>query len=211
VESPARFKVAYAALWCEILSVYAVRIQMPPICSVFCRQCDCRGEGRQYLKPKGKVEEILGDIGRSGVRSDPDSHRVSSRRPHFHHGCRVKRRDVILLFSLGKVSIRARYIYSLYKLLVESHKLFVNTSNLCYHTLSPVIMVVQLSYRKSLRWVPGEPSEPTSTLVLDVGSFFVDLRMFKADSSIDWAMAGRRTVLSSSPCKSNHTALHMQK
>jgi hypothetical protein len=62
-------------------------------------------------------------------------------------------------------------------------------------------MVVQLSYRKSLRWVPGEPSEPTSTLVLDVGSFFVDLRILKADGSIDWAMAGRRTVLSSSPRK----------
>ncbi|KAI4846936.1 hypothetical protein E4T44_04788 [Aureobasidium sp. EXF-8845] len=66
-------------------------------------------------------------------------------------------------------------------------------------------MVVQLSYRKSLRWVPGEPSEPTSTLVLDVGSFFVDLRMLKADSSIDWAMAGRRTVLSSSPLKCQWT------
>jgi len=61
-------------------------------------------------------------------------------------------------------------------------------------------MVVQLSYRKSLRWVPGEPSEPTSTLVLDVGDFFVDLRMLKVDSTIDWAMAGRRTILSSSPC-----------
>jgi hypothetical protein len=72
-------------------------------------------------------------------------------------------------------------------------------------------MVVQLSYRKSLRWVPGEPSEPTSTLVLDVGSFFVDLRMLKADSSIDWAMAGRRTVLSSSPCTFIHTALQIQK
>ncbi|KAI4843678.1 hypothetical protein E4T44_06612 [Aureobasidium sp. EXF-8845] len=66
-------------------------------------------------------------------------------------------------------------------------------------------MVVQLSYRKSLRWVPGELSEPTSTLVLDVGSFFVDLRMLKADSSIDWAMAGRRTVLSSSPLKCQWT------
>ncbi|KAG9945990.1 hypothetical protein KCU85_g6902, partial [Aureobasidium melanogenum] len=62
-------------------------------------------------------------------------------------------------------------------------------------------MVVQLSYRKSLRWIPGEPSELTSTLVLDVGNYFVDLRMLKADSSIDWAMAGKRTILSSSPLK----------
>ncbi|TIA27844.1 hypothetical protein D6C79_10487 [Aureobasidium pullulans] len=60
-------------------------------------------------------------------------------------------------------------------------------------------MVVQLSYRKSLRWVPGEPSEPTSTLVLDVGSYFVDLRILKFDGSIDWAMAGKRTILSESP------------
>ncbi|CAD0112329.1 unnamed protein product [Aureobasidium uvarum] len=62
-------------------------------------------------------------------------------------------------------------------------------------------MVVQLSYRKSLRWVPGEPSEPTSTLVLDVGDFFVDLRILKATGDIDWAMAGKRTILSSSPRK----------
>lgn len=62
-------------------------------------------------------------------------------------------------------------------------------------------MVVQLSYRKSLRWVPGEPSEPTSTLVLDVGNYFVDLRILNSDGSIDWAMAGRRTILSESPRK----------
>ncbi|THZ76135.1 hypothetical protein D6C84_08898 [Aureobasidium pullulans] len=62
-------------------------------------------------------------------------------------------------------------------------------------------MVVQLSYRKSLRWVPGEPSEPTSTLVLDVGNYFVDLRILKSDGSIDWAMAGKRTILSESPLK----------
>ncbi|THW24970.1 hypothetical protein D6D25_06699 [Aureobasidium pullulans] len=62
-------------------------------------------------------------------------------------------------------------------------------------------MVVQLSYRKSLRWVPGEPSEPTSTLVLDVGNYFVDLRILKSDGSIDWAMAGKRTILSESPRK----------
>jgi hypothetical protein len=85
VESPARFKVAYAAFWCKTLSVYAVNIKLPLICSISCRQYDCREEGRQYLKPKGKVEEILGDIGRSRVRDDPDSHHLSSRRPHFHH------------------------------------------------------------------------------------------------------------------------------
>ncbi|KAG9626276.1 hypothetical protein KCU64_g18841, partial [Aureobasidium melanogenum] len=66
-------------------------------------------------------------------------------------------------------------------------------------------MVVQLSYRKSLRWIPGEPSEPTSTLVLDVGNYFVDLRILKANSSIDWAMAGKRTILSTSPLKCQWT------
>lgn len=60
-------------------------------------------------------------------------------------------------------------------------------------------MVVQLSYRKSLRWVPGEPSEPTDTLVLDVGDYFVDLRILKSDGSVDWGMAGKRTILEDAP------------
>lgn len=62
-------------------------------------------------------------------------------------------------------------------------------------------MVVQLSVRRSLRWLPDDPYEPTDTLVLDVGVHFVDLRILKETGSIDWAMAGKRTVLSERPCK----------
>ncbi|GAB7351531.1 hypothetical protein MBLNU459_g2170t2 [Dothideomycetes sp. NU459] len=62
-------------------------------------------------------------------------------------------------------------------------------------------MVVQLSIRKSLRWIPDEPSEPTDTLVLDVGDYFVDLRVLKSNISIDWAMAGKRTVLRETPLR----------
>lgn len=62
-------------------------------------------------------------------------------------------------------------------------------------------MVVYLTTRKSLRWVPDEPYEPTSTLVFDIGDYFVDLRVNKHDSSIDWAMAGKKKTLSEEPRK----------
>lgn len=64
-------------------------------------------------------------------------------------------------------------------------------------------MVLQLSTRKSIRWVPDEASEPTSTIVFDVGDSFVDLRVKKADSSIDWGMCGKRTILSNEPRESS--------
>jgi len=37
--------------------------------------------------------------------------------------------------------------------------------------------------------VPDEPEELTDTLVMNVGGYFMDLRVNKADQSIDWAMA----------------------
>lgn len=57
----------------------------------------------------------------------------------------------------------------------------------------------KISTRVSLRWLPDPPSEPTDTLVYNVGSYFLDLRVLKADSSIDWAMAGERQVISTDP------------
>lgn len=60
-------------------------------------------------------------------------------------------------------------------------------------------MATRLTTRISIRWVPGEPSEPTDTLVINVGGWYVDLRMTKADGSIDWAMAGERFILSQEP------------
>ena len=62
-------------------------------------------------------------------------------------------------------------------------------------------MAHQISTRISLRWLPDPPSEPTDTLVFNVGAYFLDLRVLKADRSIDWAMAGERQILSEDPRK----------
>lgn len=62
-------------------------------------------------------------------------------------------------------------------------------------------MAARLSTRISLRWVPDEPEELTDTLVMNVGGYFMDLRVNKADQSIDWAMAGERQILSKNPRK----------
>ncbi|KFY70834.1 hypothetical protein V498_10185, partial [Pseudogymnoascus sp. VKM F-4517 (FW-2822)] len=64
-------------------------------------------------------------------------------------------------------------------------------------------MAARLSTRISLRWVPDEPEELTDTLVMNVGGYFMDLRVAKADHSIDWAMAGERQILSTNPRKSH--------
>ncbi|RDW95103.1 hypothetical protein BP5796_00866 [Coleophoma crateriformis] len=58
-----------------------------------------------------------------------------------------------------------------------------------------------ISTRLSLRWVPDEATEPTDTLVFNVGSYFMDLRILKADQSIDWGMAGTRDILDQAPLK----------
>jgi hypothetical protein len=58
----------------------------------------------------------------------------------------------------------------------------------------------EISTRISLRWLPGVPSEPTDTLVYNVGTYFLDLRVLKdPGNTIDWAMAGVREVLSLDP------------
>jgi hypothetical protein len=62
-------------------------------------------------------------------------------------------------------------------------------------------MAHQISTRISLRWLPEAPSEPTDTLVFNVGAYFLDLRVLKADTSIDWGMAGERQILSREPRK----------
>ncbi|KAH8897596.1 hypothetical protein GQ53DRAFT_837472 [Thozetella sp. PMI_491] len=62
-------------------------------------------------------------------------------------------------------------------------------------------MTLRLSTRVSIRWYDEPPSEPTTTIVLSVGSYFVDLRVNKIDDSIDWAFAGTREILSQSPLR----------
>jgi hypothetical protein len=61
-------------------------------------------------------------------------------------------------------------------------------------------MAEQISTRISFRWLPDPPSEPTDTLVFNVGLYFMDLRVLKADGSIEWGMAGERQILSKNPC-----------
>ncbi|KAM0426080.1 hypothetical protein ACHAPT_008711 [Fusarium lateritium] len=67
-------------------------------------------------------------------------------------------------------------------------------------------MTLRLSTRISIRWANDAPSEPTDTVVLSVGDYFMDLRIAKADQSIDWAFAGTREILSRDPlhCRWNH-------
>ncbi|GAW24936.1 hypothetical protein ANO14919_145320 [Xylariales sp. No.14919] len=54
---------------------------------------------------------------------------------------------------------------------------------------------MSISIRHSIRWLPGAPSEPTSTVVLTSPEHrFVDVRILKdtnePDASLDWAFAG---------------------
>ncbi|KAI9102558.1 hypothetical protein DFS34DRAFT_398548 [Phlyctochytrium arcticum] len=66
--------------------------------------------------------------------------------------------------------------------------------------------LVKASTRVSIRWIPDPPSEPTDTLVLSVGEWYVDLRVGKEDASrLDWAMAGQRIVVSKKPEKVRFT------
>ncbi|KAL2694895.1 hypothetical protein Neosp_001484 [[Neocosmospora] mangrovei] len=65
-------------------------------------------------------------------------------------------------------------------------------------------MTLRLSTRISIKWADDAPSEPTDTVVLSVGDYFMDLRITKADQSINWAFAGTREILSREPRKWNH-------
>jgi len=71
-------------------------------------------------------------------------------------------------------------------------------------------MAHRISTRISLRWLPDPPSEPTDTLVFNVGDYFMDLRVLKADGSIDWGMAGERQILSKDPRKSHASSLRSE-
>jgi hypothetical protein len=57
----------------------------------------------------------------------------------------------------------------------------------------------RLSTRISIKWASDAPSEPTDTLVMSIGDYYMDLRVRKVDISIDWAMAGQRLIKSEDP------------
>jgi hypothetical protein len=60
-------------------------------------------------------------------------------------------------------------------------------------------MSFRLSTRISIKWGDEAPSEPTDTLVLTVGSYYMDMRIKKSDKGIDWAFAGTKEITSQSP------------
>lgn len=98
------------------------------------------------------------------------------------------------------VSLAGRYSRLFPTGLADNHLDILTSARIEAFTIRA--MSGRLSTRLSIRWVPGEPSEPTDTLVISVGGWYVDLRITKADGSIDWGMAGERLVLSQEPCKS---------
>jgi hypothetical protein len=57
----------------------------------------------------------------------------------------------------------------------------------------------RLSTRVSIKWADNEASEPTDTHVMSIGEYYMDLRVKKADTTIDWAMAGQRLIKSEDP------------
>ncbi|KJR89237.1 uncharacterized protein SPSK_06573 [Sporothrix schenckii 1099-18] len=68
--------------------------------------------------------------------------------------------------------------------------------------------MARLSTRLSIRWGDDPASEPTTTLVMSVGGYFMDLRVVKSDNAVDWAFAGTRDVVARAPqlhCRWHHT------
>ncbi|KAJ7584353.1 hypothetical protein C8J56DRAFT_150322 [Mycena floridula] len=51
-----------------------------------------------------------------------------------------------------------------------------------------------ISFRKSIRWLPEEATEPTQTVVLTGAKTgaFIDVRFFKESRELDWAFSGYR-------------------
>lgn len=64
-------------------------------------------------------------------------------------------------------------------------------------------MAARISTRISIKWAEESASEPTDTLVLSLGGYYVDLRIAKVDGTIDWALAGQRIVVSEEPRECN--------
>ena len=62
-------------------------------------------------------------------------------------------------------------------------------------------MAARASTRISIRWPPEPASEPTDTLVLSLGNYYVDLRVKKVNQTIDWALAGQEIVITEEPRK----------
>ena len=53
----------------------------------------------------------------------------------------------------------------------------------------------QVLKRISIRWLPNLAYENTDTVALNVGGYFMDLRVATADNSLEWSRAGERKAL----------------
>ncbi|SPO01219.1 uncharacterized protein DNG_03966 [Cephalotrichum gorgonifer] len=60
-------------------------------------------------------------------------------------------------------------------------------------------MPSQAVQRISVRWLPEPAYEDTTTIALNVSGHFIDLRVAKSDSSIQWSRAGERILLKEEP------------
>ncbi|KAH0432222.1 hypothetical protein CcaCcLH18_06577 [Colletotrichum camelliae] len=60
-------------------------------------------------------------------------------------------------------------------------------------------MPSQAVKRISIRWLPEPAYEDTDTIALNVGGYFIDLRVTKEDHTIQWSRAGERIMLKQSP------------
>ncbi|KPM38682.1 hypothetical protein AK830_g7884 [Neonectria ditissima] len=67
-------------------------------------------------------------------------------------------------------------------------------------------MQSQALQRVSVRWLPEPAYEDTETVALNVGGFFIDLRVAKDSSTIQWSRAGERIILKEEPltCRWTH-------
>lgn len=60
-------------------------------------------------------------------------------------------------------------------------------------------MASQVVKRISIRWLPEPAFEDTDTIALNVGGYFIDLRVEKETQAIQWSRAGERILLKDDP------------
>ncbi|KAH8692163.1 hypothetical protein BGW36DRAFT_348317 [Talaromyces proteolyticus] len=66
-------------------------------------------------------------------------------------------------------------------------------------------MTVRVSTLISVQWPPEPVETPPDTLVISVGKYYVDLRIFSDTQTISWALAGQRIIVSEDPLRIKFT------
>lgn len=59
----------------------------------------------------------------------------------------------------------------------------------------------QILQRISLQWLPEHAFEDTTTIALNVGGYFMDLRVTTKGGLLQWSRAGERKTVKKNPCK----------